>query len=92
MNILKTAEKKISTFLLMNNGVSKAEMILHKNVLQSDEKAFLKCHFDNTQCEKDIQNVKVKLKRVITAKSNSGETFQSAHDLCFFNVKGVPAG
>ena len=49
----------------VRQGLSKIDISLEKDAYQTDEKAVINCSFDNTQCQKDIKEVKVKLRRVM---------------------------
>ncbi|CDW76135.1 UNKNOWN [Stylonychia lemnae] len=85
-------EKNISTFLFVKQGNSKAEVTFEKDVFVSGETARVTCDVDNTACEKDIEKVKVKLRRILNFKDQKNKTFSSNNFLSIAKYPGVKAG
>jgi len=69
-NITIKLEKNIKTFFFIKQGASKATLTFDKDVYHPNETARIRCLIDNTQCEKDIERVSVKLKKQMTALDN----------------------
>ena len=58
-------EKDIKTFFFFKQGASKVDITLEKDAYAPDETLSAICRLDNSGCDKNIKNMKVKLTRKI---------------------------
>ncbi len=62
-------DKGIKSFFFVNQGVAKAEVKFQKDAYYPSETAHVFLKVDNTECDKDVERVKIKLKRIVNGKS-----------------------
>jgi hypothetical protein len=61
-------------------------------VFQPNDTAKIFCDIDNSTCEKDIEKVKVKLRRIIHCKDDKNRVYNSNQILAVARYGGVKAG
>jgi hypothetical protein len=71
MSITLEASKKIKTFFFIKQGMSKATVTLNKDVFVDNEKAIFDIDIDNTKCDKNIEKIKICLRRKVFMTKNS---------------------
>ena len=69
-------KKSIKTWLFVNKGNSKLDLVISKDAYHPDEKVHVKCRIDNSLCDKEISKVKISLKRDIECKTSRGQRFK----------------
>lgn len=70
-NQLVSVEKNIKTLFFVRQGPSKINFTLQKDTFYANEKAVIQCEVDNSRCDKDIKEIKIKLRRNITCSASS---------------------
>lgn len=70
-----TLEKEIKTWLFFKNGSAKLDVTFDKDAYNPDETLHAVCKIDNSQCEKDINSVKITLRREIVCYASDGAKF-----------------
>ena len=61
-----TLEKKIKTLFFVKQGTAKVDIVFEKDAYSPIDTARVLAKIDNSQCEKDIKQVKLQLRRMIT--------------------------
>ncbi len=81
-------DKGIKSFFFVKQGVAKAEVKFQKDAYYPSETAHVFLKLDNSECEKDIERVKIKLKRLVTGKSKGNKTYSDNQILKFIKYPG----
>lgn len=55
----------------MRSGTSHVDVVFDKDAYYTNERAQLNCQIDNSHCNKNIKEIKVKLRREIEASNTS---------------------
>ena len=81
-------EKNIKSLFLFKQGIAKASIQFEKDAYYPAEVARVKLFVDNKECEKDIERVKIKLVRLVTALSSNKHSFKQTNILKHITYPG----
>ena len=76
----------------VKQGLSRVDVAFEKDAYEFGDIARAQCEIDNTKCEKDIQKVKFKLRRMIHCVTKDKRTFKENITLAKVERPGVKAG
>ena len=71
LNQTISVEKAVKTMFFVKQGLSHVDVTFDKNSFYSNEFASINCQIDNSHCDKNIKEIKVKLRRTIEAGNTS---------------------
>jgi hypothetical protein len=74
-NLTLSSDKNIRTMFFLKKGNTHVDCKLERDSIYTNEKAVIHCSIDNSHCNKNIRDIKVKIKRQIkcTATSDAGK-------------------
>ena len=70
-NVSVSMEKNIKTLWFVRQGPCKIDVTLEKSAVGANTEAVVICALDNSRCDKDIKEIKVKLRRIMTITGTS---------------------
>ncbi len=71
LNKTVTVEKTVKTLIFVKQGISHVDVTFDKDSYYSNEFATMNCQIDNSHCDKNIKEIKVKLRRTIEASNST---------------------
>ena len=71
LNQKVSVEKAVKTLIFVKQGISHVDVTFDKDSFYSNEFASMNCQIDNSHCDKNIKEIKVKLRRTIEASNSS---------------------
>eukprot|EP00350_Pseudokeronopsis_sp_OXSARD2_P012064 CAMPEP_0170560668 /NCGR_PEP_ID=MMETSP0211-20121228/50263_1 /TAXON_ID=311385 /ORGANISM="Pseudokeronopsis sp., Strain OXSARD2" /LENGTH=86 /DNA_ID=CAMNT_0010875159 /DNA_START=482 /DNA_END=742 /DNA_ORIENTATION=+ len=68
--------KDIKTVGIFNNGKTDVQLKFNKNAFDQNESAKILANIDNTHCEKDINEIEVRIVRYLHCKNRKTSTLK----------------
>ena len=87
-----SVESKIKSFLIFKKGIAKASIKYERDTYYPTEDAKAQLIIDNSECEKDVERVKLKLVRQVIGSLTKSYRFKLKDKLMHVSYPGFKAG